>query len=78
MKLWTALLLFMMLLFVPQGLRADDGLFDSPNQAFTWYSKGPGIIHLKLMTTNSSPYRTLHTATYGIRDENGKKIPLST
>ena len=76
MKPWAAPLLFMILLLVPQGLRAADGMFERPNQAFTWYSKGPGVIHLKLMTTNSDPYRTLHTATYGVRDADGNKTPV--
>ena len=71
---WAVALLLLMMVWVMPGVAlADDGLFDSPTQAFTWYSKGPGIIHLKLMTTNASPYRTLHRATYGLRDENGNK-----
>ena len=76
MKFSAALLLFLMLCFIPQGVKADEGDFDTPNQAFTWYSKGPGVIHLKLMTTNASPYRTLHAATYGVRDKKGNKTPV--
>ena len=54
----------------------NDGAFDNPSQAFTWYQKGSGCIHLKLMLTNSDPYRTLHAATYGLRDADGNKIPI--
>ncbi len=64
------------LLGLAQAVWADDGMFDRPAQAFTWYEKGQGCLHFKLMTTNASPYRTLHTATYGLRDADGNKTPI--
>ena len=70
------MLLFIMFGAKLQETRAADGKFDTPSQAFTWYAKGPGCTHLKLMTTNESPYRTLHTATYGLRDAEGNKTPV--
>ncbi|MBO4811638.1 MAG: hypothetical protein J5552_08750 [Prevotella sp.] len=78
LKPWTAVivLLLMALGVKPQAVLAADGKFDTPSQAFSWYSKGPGCIHLKLMTTNASPYRTLHSATYGVRDSTGRKTPV--
>ena len=58
-------------LLLPAMIHAANGEFDTPNQAFTWYSKGPGCMHLKLMTTNASPFRTLHEANYFLRDSEG-------
>ena len=76
-NLWlAAVLLAIAVLASPQEARAADGAFETPSQAFSWYSKGPGIMHLKLMTTNSSPYRTLHDATYGVRDAEGHETPV--
>ena len=70
------MLLLMALGVKPQAALAADGKFDTPTQAFSWYSKGPGCIHLKLMTTNGNPLRTLHSATYGVRDAEGRKTPV--
>ena len=70
-KITSLLLLFLLQVLVPAVAWADDGEFDTPNQAFTWYSKGPGCMHLKLMTTNASPFRTLHEANYFLRDSEG-------
>ncbi len=72
----AALLLCLAAWTVPQATLAADGIFDNPSQAFSWYSKGPGVMHLKLATTNGSPYRTLHTATYSLRDANNEEIPI--
>ena len=55
---------------------AANGAFDTPKQAFSWYSKGQGCMHLKLMTTNANPVLTLHAATYGVRDDKGNKTPV--
>ena len=73
---WAALLLAIIAFAVPAAVQADDGDFDSPKTAFTWYQKGQGCMHLKLMTTNASPYRTLHSATYGVIGKDGKKTPV--
>ena len=73
---WAALLLAIIAFAVPTVVRAADGDFDSPKIAFTWYQKGQGCMHLKLMTTNASPYRTLHSATYGVIGKDGKKTPV--
>ena len=70
-KITFLLLLFLLQALVPAVAWAADGEFDTPNQAFTWYSKGPGCMHLKLMTTNASPFRTLHEANYFLRDSEG-------
>ena len=56
---------------------AANGVFDNPKQAFSWYSKGQGCMHLKLMTTNADPVLTLHAATYGVRDDKGNKTPVN-
>ena len=77
MRLWWAAALFIILaMTIPQTVWAADGDFDSPKIAFTWYQKGQGCMHLKLMTTNASPYRTLHSATYGVIGKDGKKTPV--
>ena len=73
---WAALLLAIIAFAVPTVVQAADGDFDSPKIAFTWYQKGQGCMHLKLMTTNASPYRTLHSATYGVIGKDGKKTPV--
>lgn len=74
---WAALLFSILTLALPLTANADDrGDFENPKVAFTWYSKGPGCLHFKLQTTNSDPYRTLHTATYGLRDAAGEKTAL--
>ena len=66
----------LLLLLLPLSSHAADGDFDTPSLAFTWYPKGQGCIHLKLMTTNANPFRTLHTATYGLRDKDGNEMPV--
>ena len=74
---WAALLFSILTLALPLTANADDrGDFANPKVAFTWYSKGPGCLHFKLQTTNGDPYRTLHTATYGLRDAAGEKTAL--
>ncbi len=74
--LWAAVLLTALECVMPQELWADDGDFDNPQSAFTWYAKGQGCLHLKLMTTNASPLRTLHDATYSLRDAEGNSHPI--
>ncbi len=73
---WAALLLAIIVFVVPTAALAGDGDFESPKAAFTWYQKGQGCMHLKLMTSNADPYRTLHTATYGVIGKDGKKTPV--
>jgi hypothetical protein len=54
----------------------DDGIFSDASSAFTWNTSGRGSIHLKLMTSSYSPYRTFHNATFSLKDEKGNKIPI--
>jgi len=50
-----------------QPVQAANGAYDNPGQAFSWYSKGPGVIHLKIKLCDDSGRRTFHSGTFGIR-----------
>ncbi len=73
-KNWLMVLLLTIIssLLPVMEVQAQEGDFDNPSQAFTWYSKGQGCIHFKLEITAINPYRTLKDAKFGVRDENGK------
>ncbi len=67
----TAMLLTMMAWVIPQGAWSADGIFDTPSQAFSWYSKGPGCIHLKILVHDASAKRSLKNAYFGLKDAEG-------
>ncbi|MBO4801418.1 MAG: hypothetical protein J5545_06070 [Bacteroidaceae bacterium] len=70
------LLTTLLLAVLPVKLLAADGQFDSPTQAFSWYSKGPGCMHLKLLSLEHSANRTLDKATYFLKDSSGERIEV--
>ena len=59
--------------FMPQSLRAADGLFDTPKQAFTYEAKTPGLIHLKILVSHASAGRYLKEARFYVKDKDGNK-----
>ncbi len=52
------------------------GLFDTPQDAFSFNPNGRNCIHFKLLTSDFDPVRTLHSATYSLKDANGKLTPI--
>ena len=52
------------------------GLFDTPQDAFSINSNGRNCMHVKLLTSDFDPVRTLHGATYSLKDANGKLTPI--
>ena len=58
---------------MPNSMRADDGLFEKPKQAFTWEARTPGCIHLKILVSHKSAERYLKEATFYVKDSEGKK-----
>ncbi len=53
----------------------DNGEFNTPAQAFSWYAKGQGCMHLTLKLCNSSPKRTLKHAVLTLTDtKTGEEI----
>ncbi len=75
-KNWLLAVLLTMLAFLLNivEVQAQNGDFDNPNMAFTWYPKGQGCMHFKLQTTAYDPYRTLQVAKFGVKDEKGNKV----
>ena len=60
---------------IPQVARADYGEFDTPERAFSWYSKGMGCMHVTIKLCNNSPRRTFHTGKFYLTDKKtGEKI----
>ena len=64
----AAMLLTVMVWALPQGAWAADGEFDSPGQAISWYSKGPGCLHVKVLALEQSANRTLDYSTFYVKD----------
>ena len=56
-----------------QPVQAANGEYDDPSKAFSWYSKGPGVIHLKIKLCDDSGRRTFHQAKFGVSID-GKDI----
>ena len=52
---------------MPLPVDAANGDFDDPGKAFTWYSKGPGVIHLKIKMCDGSARRILNLSKFGVR-----------
>ncbi len=60
---------------IPQVARADYGEFDTPERAFSWYSKGMGCMHVTIKLCNNSPRRTFHSGKFYLTDKKtGEKI----
>ena len=71
---WLAgTMLVMVAWLVPQGVWAANGEFDTPAQAISWYSKGPGCIHLKILAFEKDANRTFDYATFYMKDSQGNK-----
>ena len=67
------MLLTVMAWALPQGAWAADGEFDSPGQAISWYSKGPGCLHVKVLALEQSANRTLDYSTFYVKDSEGNR-----
>ena len=70
----TGMVLVMMAWFIPLETWADNGEFDTPSQAFTWYSKGPGVFHLKILAFEKTANRTLDDAAFYLKDSKGNRV----
>ena len=75
-KWWAVLLLNILVLALPQTVWAADGEFDTPKQAFSWYSKGQGCLHLKLLSLEHNANRTLDYATFYMKDSKGVRTDI--
>lgn len=65
---FVAVLLTIAALWVPAiTATAADGLYETPSQAFSWYSKGPGCLHLKFLIFDSSAKRSLKDGYFALR-----------
>ena len=74
---WLAILLMTCLaMLFTNRLQADDfGEFDTPERAFSWYSKGMGCMHVTIKLCNNSPRRTFHTGKFYLTDKKtGERI----
>ena len=63
----------LLLLLLPLNLWAADGEFDTPSQAISWYSKGPGCMHVKILALEQSANRTLDYSTFYVTDSEGNR-----
>lgn len=73
-KRWLAgLLLTVVALLMPCQLWADDGEFDTPERAFSWYSKGPGCMHVTFKIYNKEPRCVLQDAYLVLTDPDTKE-----
>ncbi|MBP5257463.1 MAG: carboxypeptidase regulatory-like domain-containing protein, partial [Prevotella sp.] len=63
----------MFLITAVPGAWAADGLFDTPQKAFTWEAKTPGMIHLKLLMSDQGGGRYLKEAIFYVKDASGNK-----
>ena len=74
------LLLLQLALLLPNDARAAGyGTFESPNQAFSWYSKGQGCMHLTLQNSvhiDDTYWRNLKDATFYLKDKDGNKTEI--
>ena len=65
----AAALLTVVIWLTPQGVWAADGLFDTPSQAFTWYVKGQGCLHMKILIHDASAKRSLKNGYFAVKGE---------
>ena len=63
------LLTMLGLVFPIEESKAADGDFDNPQQAFSWYSKGPGCIHLKILVHDASAKRSLKDGKFAVKGD---------
>ena len=68
---WVTVMLLTMLglVFPIEESKAADGDFDNPQQAFSWYSKGPGCIHLKILVHDASAKRSLKDGKFAVKGD---------
>lgn len=67
-------LLTMTVMFaMPQVTKANDGEFDTPERAFSWYSKGPGCMHVTFKIYNKDPRCVLQDAYLVLTDPDTKE-----
>ena len=52
---------------------AANGEYDTPSTAISWYSKGPGCIHLTILAQEYNADRNLSAATFYLVDSEGNK-----
>ncbi len=57
-------------------LYEDEAEFGDPSSAFSYHASGRGSMHFKLMTSTYEDYRTMHDATFWLKDEQGDSIPM--
>ena len=70
-----AVVLAAVLLCVNAVAFAENGEFDTPERAFSWYSKGPGCMHVAWKLCNNSPKRTFHNGDVVLTDvKTGEEI----
>lgn len=70
-----AVVLAAVLLCVNAVAFAENGEFDTPERAFSWYSKGPGCMHVTFKLCNNSPKRTFHNGDVVLTDvKTGEEI----
>ena len=67
-KHFISWLLLLCVVMMPNSMRADDGLFEKPKQAFTWEARTPGCIHLKILVSHKSAERYLKEATFYVNE----------
>jgi len=72
-KKYLTLVVLLCALLTPSVMRAADGLFDTPKQAFTYEAKTPGLIHLKILVSHASAGRYLKEARFYVKDKDGNK-----
>ena len=73
---WAAVLLTILAMALPLTAQAADGEFDTPKAAFTWYNKGQGCLHLKILALEHSADRTLDLATFYVKDSKGQRTDI--
>ena len=68
---WVTVMLLTMLglVFPIEESKAADGDFDNPQQAFSWYSKGPGCIHLKFLVHDANAKRSLKDGKFAVKGD---------
>ena len=57
-------------------IHEGEQMFGDASSAFSFYSSGRGTMHFKLLTSTYDYYRTLHWATFWLKDEKGDSIPM--